>query len=696
MFSLEYCSFLYLLSSLWAHPTFVSGWSFSPVVQTTTTTKTKKNGRIPTTSCIPFAHKWQRGDLLYPKSRSHLFQDYTDIDSDDFGQDSEYYDDFADFDFVVGDDSVSPSNGDAEFGQNSQSDDPDSPMSVLQQRFQKLALNEQVNRQQINDNWKEGFWGVWGCSLDPYTEDDAQTKTSVTCVRLLQTDEFNDSALLIVGRSDGSICWLQMETLSPQSSLSSSTDNDPNNSVENRSITTYFENKLVAKPTSDGGMVVDKALKRRENESDFGNFDGAGDGENIEGPSQRLPFDILAQIQTGDKPQAGWESLAAIVDILPLPSAKLLLTISQSNPNVIEVWSLIPDSKTGCLLPKSPLESSRVDIQTIHNSPIVGMKRIPSSEDDDEDDSKATFVVSVSDNGQVVAWGMSATDDDSPPSMQIKLDANLLEQEEDYGEIDSVLSIDVDDEYLYLGTQAGKILIFTLSEITKEETETNDAAPLRSLPLVKSFQAFTSSNPAVSTLLAAGAGSLGGTNSGSASNRPPTKSLIAGDMSGGLKQWELIPAGEGRLEYWPRLATQKLPGGKPHVYQTRDYSFENFGEGQNRFSPAIRELLCIQQVLLAATDHDLTVWDASTGKILYDMQGLDFALDLYQRPSLIAANGSILITNGMENFVCVHDFTMDRITSDNVDDYLERDDRGKNDDEDGSGNDFENDSTSDW
>jgi len=684
MFTLRYCGFLYLLSLMWAHPKFVSGWSFSPAVQRTTTVK---NGRIRTTSSIPFSHKWKRGDLVYPQSKSCLFQDYTDNDSDDFGQDSEYYDDFADFDFVLGDDSVAPSNDETEFGQNSQSDDPSSPMSVLQQRFQKLALTEQVNRQQITENWKEGFWGVWGCSLDPYTEDDAQTKTSVTCIRLLQTDDYNDSAVLIVGRSDGSICWLQMETLSSQSSpLSSSADNDPKNSVENRSITTYFENKLMAKPTDDGGMVVDKALQRRENDGDFGNFD---EGANTEGPSQRLPFDILAQIQTGDKPQAGWESLAAIVDMLPLPSVKMLLTISQSNPNAIEGWSLIPDSKTGCLLPKTPLDSSVVDIETIHNSPIVGMKQIPASDDDDQDDSETAFVVSVSDNGQVLVWEMSAIVDNSPPSIRIKLDANLLEQEEDYGEIDSVLSIDVDDKYLYLGTQAGKILIFNLSETMKEKTESNDAGPLRSLPLVKSFQAFTSSNPAVSTLLAAGAGSLGGTNNDSKSNRPPTKSLIAGDMSGGLKQWELIPAGEGRLEYWPRLATQKLPGGKPHVYQTRNYSFENFGEG---FSPAIRELLCIQQVLLAATDHDLTVWDSSTGEVLYDMQGLDFALDLYQRPSLIAANGSILITNGMENFVCVHDFTMDRITSENVDDYLERDESGNNDDDDANSNG----STSDW
>jgi len=644
MLALEYCSFFCLLSSTQIHPRLVSGWSFSPTA-----------GRRTATKSIPLPHqKWQRGDLLYPQSKSRLFQDYNDLESDDFSQDGEFYDDFADFDFVVGDDA---SNGESDTSQNMPSAESSSPMSVLQQRLQKVALTEQVNRQQISDNWKEGFWGVWGCSLDPYTEDEAETKTSVTCIRLLQSDDYNDLALLIVGRSDGSIIWLQMETLSSQSSSESpSTDNDPRNRVENRSITTYFENKLVAKPTDDGGMVVDKALQR---------FEDAGDVESTDGSSPRLPFDILAQIQTG----------AAIVDMLPLPSAQMLLTISQSAPNAIHGWNLVPHSETGCLLPTTPLH--KVDIEQIHSSPIVAMKAIPQS--DDDDDSESSFVVSVSDNGQTVVWEITTAEDG--PSIRAKLDANLLEEEEDYG--DSVLSIDVDDQYLYVGSQAGKILIYSLSEITGKDT--SDAAPLQSLPLVKSFLGFTSSNPGVSTLLAAGPGSLGGgTKNGSSNpNRPPTKSLIAADMSGGLKQWELIPAGQGRLEYWPRMATQKLPGGKPHVYETRDYSFDDYEDG---FSPAIRQLLCIQQVLLAATDHDLFVWDSSTGKILYDMQGLDFGL--HQRPSLIAANDEILVTNGMENFVCVHDFTMERITSENVDDYLEQDNMGNNNDNDDNDNGF--------
>lgn len=653
-FGCYYCICFLLL--IQAYSIYVAGWSLSPTTAVSKSISRSTEARFQT---------WQRTDLLFSRSQSKLAQDYTDGDSDDFDNDGEYYDDFADFGFVGGDD-TSASNDEPTTLPSAADSDSESPMSVLQQRFQKLALTEQVNRQQISDNFKEGYWGVWGCSLDPYTDENAETKTSVTSLKLMPLDDDgmdgdDDSALLIVGRSDGSIIWLKMDTISSPSSFSS--DSDRKNSVENRSVTTYFENKLVAKPTDDGGMVVDKALQRRESDGNIG-FGGDDATNEAGGSSPRLPFDILAQIQTTGK--ATSDADVAIVEMLPIPSSRMLWTISKNTPNAIRALFLFPDSETGYLLPNS---SFKVDLETVHTSPIVAMKTIPKTE---EDDSEASLVVSVSDDGQVVVWELSSAEKKFPPSIKIKLNTNLFQQE---GEYDSVSSVDVDDQYLYLGTQAGKISIFSVSAMIEGVAEISD--PL--LPLVKSFEAFTSSNPGISTILAAGPGSLGATNGPGGSTRPPTKSLIAGDMSGGLKQWELIPAGPGRLEYWPRMATQKLPGGKPHVYETRDYSWDDYGQRQNSCFPAIRQLLCTQQVLLAATDYDLTVWDSSTGKILYDMQGLDFTSG--SRPNLMAANDSVLVTNGMENFVCVHDFTMERITSENVDNYLEQDNFGNNDDD---------------
>jgi len=664
-------SFLLLLSTTTNQRSgFASGWVFSPH------TATIRNANARVENLSPF-----------PRSKPCLRQDFRD---DDTGDEMEFFDDFG---FVVGGDSSEQS---AEEGISpSNPNQGSSSFSVLQQRFEQVALIEQGNKQQISDNWKEGYWGVWGCSLDPYTGETSE-KTVVTCVRKMpptpgedsdnNDDGDDDAVLLIVGRSDGSLCWLQMEILSSPSSSSSSSssspfasDNDATSIVNGRSITTYFENKLAARATDDGGMIVGTSLQQRDDNNEGGE---AGSDQSAS------PFELLAEIPgtasafPSAPAPAPEDAPLAIVDVLPLPAARMLWTIAKGAPTTIRGWHLGPHPENGGLVPSG---TESFEIPSIHATPIVAMKAVPN-----HSGSEMGLVVTVSTNGQVVVWEASPGDD-ATPSIRVLLDTNLLEQqwEEDDGDRDpneSVLSVDMDESYLYLGSSAGRISIFDLSGIQEPAVATSDADPVTSLPLLKSFLGFTSRNPGVSTLLAAGTGTLGARGSNAKGNRPPTKSLIAGDMTGGLKQWELIPAGRGRLEYWPRMASQKLPGGKPHVYETRDSSsFYEDDEGGSPMSPAILGLLCIQQVLLAATDHDLTVWDSATGKVLYDMQGLDFALglasDTPHRPSLVAANDSVLVTNGMEQMVCVHDFAMDRVTSENAENFLERDPNDMDDDD---------------
>jgi hypothetical protein len=189
---------------------------------------------------------------------------------------------------------------------------------------------------------------------------------------------------------------------------------------------------------------------------------------------------------------------------------------------------------------------------------------------------------------------------------------------------------------------------------------------------------FTNREPGVSALcLAAAPESLKRNDQTSYLTRPTTKTLIAGNILGELKQWELIPVrnGEG-LEYWPRMTSQRLPG-KAHVFNTNDPLPDD------TLSPAIRQLLMIQQqVILAATDHDLKFWDPTTGNSLYGMQGLDFSTgSLVRRPSLVSVNNSVLVTNGMDQYICVHDFAIERVTSENAQDMI---DHEKSDDQEGS------------
>jgi hypothetical protein len=709
----------------------VSGWSLSPITSTIIGSKSS-----PISS-----RKWrqQQQQHHFPLYRHYnnfrLYNDNINFGKEDTNDDEveddnieendstkhiEYFDDF---DFVIGEntdtsyvDDTSRENDDNNNINNNKDEEiifpnqseamssspSSSYSSMLNQRFQALALNEQLNRQQISDNWKDGYWGVWGCSLAG--EDNNDEKTIVTCLRRAVSvfdddddDDDNDVTLLIVGRSDGSICSLQMETISSQTYDKTTT----NNNVDNRSMTTYFENKLVAKETDNGGMIVDTALQRDENNNIDNDIDD--DDDDRSSSSSQSPFEILSQIQTSSS------SSAAIVDMLILPAAcRMIWTISHDSPNTIQGWKLIPNEETGFLIPISSTSSSsssseiKIDIETIHTSPIVAMKIIPKINDesddaDDDDSSSSTFIISVSDNGQAVVWEVisSGGGDSEPSQIKIRLDADLLRQqqedEEEYDDqhTDYILSMEVDDQYLYLGSQTGRISIFALSTIIGDEEDLNTpTGPLQSLPLAKSFLAFNTKEPGVSTICAAGPGTLGDTADVRSSNngRPPSKTLIAGNVGGGIKQWELIQAGIGRLEYWPRMASQRLPKGKTHVYETKegrdnyDYGDYDDDDDDQSSSSSIRGLLCIQQVLLAATDHGLTFWDSKTGKALYDMQGLKFSAlggerpdgnnnsnsgsdNVLPRPNLVAINDSVLVTNGMDQYVCVHDFSMDRFSS---------------------------------
>ncbi|KAL3937461.1 MAG: hypothetical protein SGARI_002118, partial [Bacillariaceae sp.] len=525
----------------------------------------------------------------------------SDNDGDD--DDIEYFDDFGDS--VVGD-SQSNTNDYAKT-----QDTPGNSFSLLQDRLQQLQVTEQAQQRQIESNWKEGYWNVWGCSLDPYPpvtgqDDSSNEKTVVTCLRLASTSEedVEDAALLIVGRSDGSLVWLKMDVTAPSMSEGSG-----NSSNEPSTVVTYFENKLSAKATEDGGMVLGSELQRSEGNP----FDAEEQLAEDVPTAPTPPFDIVAQLSS---PVEG-----AIVDILMLPEAGQLWTISQTTPNRIQVCDLALEDETGFLLPST--QQSFQQLETSHSSPIVAMKNIPGTNE----------VVTVSDNGQAVIW---SADTDTGGSTRFQ--GHVLQDNE--VDSDLILSMDVDDEYLYLGTSS-----------------------------VKTVVGFTSRQPGVTALCVAAPGTLNDSSTQNPSGRPPTKTLIAGSVLGGLKQWELIPTGRGGVEYWPRMASQRLPG-KAHAFKTLNDEFADE-------TCSIRQLLCIQKVILAATSSELRFWDPATGQSLYEMQGLDFArgtLGTLPQPSLVTASGSVLVTNGMEQYVCVHDFAMERVTEENAQDMIQRDD----------------------
>jgi hypothetical protein len=122
---------------------------------------------------------------------------------------------------------------------------------------------------------------------------------------------------------------------------------------------------------------------------------------------------------------------------------------------------------------------------------------------------------------------------------------------------------------------------------------------------LKSFTAFPKEG--VSIIWAAGEGIMGQGDSSRAA-------FITGSTGREITQWELIPFEEEGVEYWPKLASQTLPG-KGHVLKT------NVGCSRGSEAP-ILALFKVQDVVLSASSNHLTIWDPKPDRALFEMQGM--------------------------------------------------------------------------
>ena len=131
----------------------------------------------------------------------------------------------------------------------------------------------------------------------------------------------------------------------------------------------------------------------------------------------------------------------------------------------------------------------------------------------------------------------------------------------------------------------------------------------------------------------------------------PTLALVTGSTLGEIKQWELLPRGIESLEFWPKISSQKMPG-KVHLLN-KGRTTLTLAEATER-SAILNLCPVLKGVLLTATKDHLTVWNTATGECYCDMQGFDFD----HGASCLNLPG-ILVTNGLQQHVCIHDFSID-------------------------------------
>ena len=96
-----------------------------------------------------------------------------------------------------------------------------------------------------------------------------------------------------------------------------------------------------------------------------------------------------------------------------------------------------------------------------------------------------------------------------------------------------------------------------------------------------------------------------------------------------------------QLEHWPRLPTQRMKR-RAHLFQSHS------GKAVN-----VLAQIDPSKFLSASADGTIRIWSPSEGKELYRLDGFTGSIS-----SLVLAKDT-LITDGMENMVCLHDFSVD-------------------------------------
>ena len=631
-------------------------------------------------------HPKQQQLLLLLRQKSSLLSLSDDDDDNNHNHNNDNHNNnnirYNDFDFVIGEDNDNHHNSLV-----------DQSSEIIASRMNELQQQEIRESTRISNNWKTGHWGVRGCSLDPTNENDendenddssssehnnyhnAKIKISSLCPLVQEDDDDDDDnidtsggGILLVGRTDGSICWLQLGNKEYLASFTNQFVAKWNN-----------EGRRLAADTNNNTIAIQQALKRNDNNdpSNTGDRDDDDNGES---------FQILGQLQAAAKNEA------SISKMVVSRRHDYLFVLSTSNTNTNTNTMMIQQYAITNVGPASDheqppvvlLETTTTTTTTADedDDELVGMDIF---DVDDDEDQSSSYLISTSRNGQVTIWNIGKKTTSS--NLSIPTTQRIIHIMENIDN-DRVLSTHVDSKYLYVGTQEGFVWVYSLKQfvlLLQEDDDKEDEASSSSSVIVplKSFQAF--SNGGVSAICASGKGTMGRGSTG----------LVTGSTTGGIKQWELIPRGkEEALEYWPKMSSQSLPGGKAHILGNHHHHHRNrrrdldntSSDSSDGGEPTIWDLqVVMEDVLLSATSSRLTLWNTVTGQSYFHMDGLEFELNdsstssrttrtLIMRPSCIVVSSHLLVTNGMDQYVCVHDFSVPALENLDDDYFIERED----------------------
>jgi WD40 repeat protein len=359
---------------------------------------------------------------------------------------------------------------------------------------------------------------------------------------------------------------------------------------------TRFQSKLTAREQDSGSIKVHAALVRDDDVS-------MNDGAAIR------PFAIQHQLESPHT-----------TPVRAMCSTEQALFTAAEGTSDIQQWHVHEDS----------IVRGKV-LSSVHQGTILCLKAIALSESEDP-----SILVSVAQDGTLALWDM--------PSGAILTRCQLQSNNPDTnGESLSITCADVHHLHVAVGTMEGAVYMYRIQDLMR------DAPPDQSFVPIPNGR-FVASEKAITAIHCGGIGTLG------RGTQQPTSLLVTGDQDGIIKQWELmsrtissssssdLEKRSSRIQYeqWPKLATQRM--------SKRVHLFSGHGD----------PVTCLvypnadsTRLVSASQDGTIRAWSTSTGKELFRMDGFTPQL------SSLCMCDEILVTDGMKQYVCLHDFTVE-------------------------------------
>eukprot|EP00571_Detonula_confervacea_P002966 CAMPEP_0172314068 /NCGR_PEP_ID=MMETSP1058-20130122/21578_1 /TAXON_ID=83371 /ORGANISM="Detonula confervacea, Strain CCMP 353" /LENGTH=629 /DNA_ID=CAMNT_0013027827 /DNA_START=40 /DNA_END=1926 /DNA_ORIENTATION=+ len=581
-----------------------------------------------------------------------------------------FFDDFGD-DFFDGSSSSNSNSGNVN-------------LLGLKSRMGQVKGAEAAYDNKIARNWRRGNWSVRGFALDKSSYAASSTPKSATDV----TDEpvhvsivaaptsslYSDISLpqdkalphdrtVAVGRTDGSVFIVKLgeqylTNFMAVPKLVVEHEENIGQTMEGgdqAGMTVRVENEWM-----DSNEMQNRLQVQDEQPTIPGSPVGEeGDDQMVQ--KEDTPFEIAHQFLASEQ----GDPINGLVFHDDVEGGGIICTAAGSSGE-ISMWKLPSSDDSQAEVIQTSMLSG------VHNGQIVSLKTmvLPSQ---NEDMVEQNVLFSASRDGTFALWDLDRNGDLllSCHCTEVENDSTVLLTCADVSNPSSSDDSENDNDAIFLCTSNGYVMGYVVQELLSLATGGNvhveSECPVPNIRF-RAHGTDSGKGDAVTAIKCGGDGTIPtsarlrsgeerqASNNNGRSPRVSSSILLTGGEDGTIKQWEILsqktPSSSTsiRMEHWPRLSTQRM--------KRRSHIFSPSHDGP---------VTCISQqsgldsskFLTSGQDGSVCVWSASSGKELFRMDGFSGI------SSLACLGRELLVTDGMKEHVCVHDFGIEEDAASN-------------------------------